>query len=393
MACSVLLPVVLAGIAWADPLTLIENQRAISGENLRAAEQQSWDPGPRGILSLPSPERTMVMKRTLMSALGLSVALAIAFVAFRVPDTDRAEMIAKYTNEHSRFLDTADGRIHYRDQGPRDAPPLLLIHGSNSSLHTWEPTIDELAGRYRIISFDMPGHGLSGPSKSRDYRAGPTIDSTLRVLDAVGVERATWVGSSMGGWIAWRAALDVPDRVAGLVLVDATGAEADVEMNLYLGAQLAETWLGAKLMPYITPVSLVRKSLEQSVAEPSQLNNLTIARYWELLRFPGNRQATVDRASVDREPAAWSRIGSLRTPTLIIWGDQDQIVPLPFAEAFHKAIPRSTLAIMKKTGHLPMEERPVDFARILDDWSRRHCTPCVEGMGKAAMAHNAKKAQ
>lgn len=333
------------------------------------------------------------MKNILMSALGLSVALAVAFVAFRVPDTNRDEMIAKYANEHSRFLDTADGRIHYRDQGPRDAPALLLIHGSNSSLHTWEPTVDELAGRYRVISFDMPGHGLSGPSKSRDYRAGPTIGSALRLLDAVGVERAIWVGSSMGGWIAWRAALDVPDRVAGLVLVDATGAEADAEINLYLGAQLAETRLGAMLMPHITPVSLVRKSLEQSVADPSQVNDLTIARYWELLRFPGNRQATVDRASVDREPAAWSRIGSLRTPTLIIWGDQDQIVPLPFAEAFHKAIPGSTLSIMKKTGHLPMEERPVDFARILDDWSRRNCAPCVEWNGKAALTHAATKVQ
>lgn len=319
------------------------------------------------------------MKWVVTTALALTVALAIALVFFRVADTDPDEMISKYANEHSKFLDTADGRIHYRDQGPRDAPALLLIHGSNSSLHTWEPTVSELAGRYRIISFDMPGHGLSGPSKSRDYRARPTIETALHLLDAAGIERATWVGNSMGGWIAWRAALEAPDRVAGLVLVDATGAEAGIEMKPYLGARLAQSWLGAKLMPHITPVSLVRKSLEQSVADPSQLTDSIITRYWELLRFPGNRQATVDRASVDREPAVWSRIGSLRAPTLIIWGDQDQIVPLPFAEAFRKAIPRSTLTIMKSTGHLPMEERPVDFARILDEWSRGQCTICTEG--------------
>ena len=235
----------------------------------------------------------------------LIVMLAVGFFALRTPDTDRREMIAKYTDDRSKFLDTPDGRIHYRDEGRRDGPVLLLLHGSSSSLHTWEPLVALLADRYRLISFDMPGHGLTGPSKSADYRANALIESATNVLDAAGVERATWVGSSMGGWVAWRAALAVPQRVAGLVLVGAVGAETGEEFKPYIGARVAKTWLGGKLMPSVTPLWLVRKSVTESMADPALVTEALVMRYWELLRLPGNRQAVVDRERTDRESGVW----------------------------------------------------------------------------------------
>ena len=298
----------------------------------------------------------------------LIVMLAVGFFALRTPDTDRREMIAKYTDDRSKFLDTPDGRIHYRDEGRRDGPVLLLLHGSSSSLHTWEPLVALLADRYRLISFDMPGHGLTGPRKSSDYRAKALITSATNVLDAAGVESATWVGSSMGGWVAWRAALAVPQRVAGLVLVGAVGAETGEEFKPYIGARVAKTWLGGKLMPSVTPLWLVRKSVTESMADPALVTDALVMRYWELLRLPGNRQAVVDRERTDREPGVWSDVGSISAPTLLIWGDQDKIVPLSFGKAFESAIEESSLVILANTGHLPMEEEPAETAATIDEW-------------------------
>jgi pimeloyl-ACP methyl ester carboxylesterase len=237
-------------------------------------------------------------------------------------------------------------------------------------LHTWEPVVERLGDRYRLISLDMPGHGLTGPSKSRDYRAKTLIKSATTVLDALGVKRATWVGSSMGGWVAWRAGLSVPERVDGLVLIGAVGAQTDQEFKPYLGARIAKSWLGGKLFPHITPEWMVHASVEESMANPAQVTDAVVARYSELLRLPGNRQAVVDREHTDREDAIWSRIGTLKVPALLIWGSEDRIVPLSFGKAFEKAIKNSTLLVMERTGHLPMEERPDDVAKAIDDWKR-----------------------
>lgn len=300
--------------------------------------------------------------------IALFVVLAISFWALRTPDTNRKEMVAKYSDNRSKFLDTPEGLIHYRDEGLRDGPVMLLLHGSSSSLHTWEPLVRLLEDRYRLISFDMPGHGLTGPSKSANYSAPALVKSATDVLDATGVESATWVGSSMGGWVAWRAGLAVPNRVKGLVLIGAVGAETGQEFKPYLGARIAKTWLGGKVMPAITPIWLVRTSVEESMADPAQVTDALVMRYWELLRLPGNRQAVVDRERIDREPGIWAEIGSLRKPTLLLWGNQDNIVPLAFGKAFESAINGATLVVMDKTGHLPMEERPEDTASTIDGW-------------------------
>jgi pimeloyl-ACP methyl ester carboxylesterase len=225
-----------------------------------------------------------------------------------------------------------------------------------------------LGDRYRLVSFDMPGHGLTGPSKSRDYRAETLVKSATTVLDALGVKNATWVGSSMGGWVAWRAGLSVPERVDGLVLIGSAGAQTGEEFKPYLGARIAKSWLGGKLFPHITPEWMVRASVEESMANPAQVTDAVVARYSELLRLPGNRQAVVDREHTDREDAAWSRIGSLDMPVLLIWGSEDRIIPLAFGKAFEKAIKNSTLLVMDRIGHLPMEERPDDVAKSIGDW-------------------------
>lgn len=309
------------------------------------------------------------MKKTIRIILLLLVLVGAAFFIFRTPDTDRNAMIAKYSNESSRFLDDGNGgKIHYRDQGNKNGPAILLIHGSNSMLQTWEPLVALLGDKYRLISLDLYGHGLTGPNPTGAYDAETNIAEAVRVMDAVGVDRAYWVGNSMGGWLAWRAGLSVPDRVAGLVLIDASGAQVSQKVRPYLGARLARSAIGRILLPEITPRFLVKKSLEENFARPERLTENLVDRYWELLRFPGNRQAAVDRAETPREPGKWSEIGNLKMPVLLLWGERDRVIPVSHARAFAAAIPNSKLITYSDAGHLPMEETPEQVARDIDAW-------------------------
>ena len=309
------------------------------------------------------------MKKTIRIILVLLVLLGAAFLVFRTPDTDRAEMIAKYGNEASRFLDDGHGaKIHYRDEGNKDGPALLLIHGSNSLLQTWEPLVALLGDKYRLISLDLYGHGLTGPNPTGAYDADTNIAVAVRVLDTVGVDKAYWVGNSMGGWLTWRAGLSVPERIAGLVLIDASGAQVEQKGQLYLGARLAQSSVGQMLLPEITPRFLVKSSLEENFAQPERLTEALVDRYWELLRFPGNRQAAVDRAKTPREPEKWAEVGTLKMPVLLLWGEQDKVIPLSHARAFEAAIPGSKLITYADAGHLPMEETPEQVARDIDVW-------------------------
>jgi pimeloyl-ACP methyl ester carboxylesterase len=311
----------------------------------------------------------MNMKKTICILLLLLVLLGAAFFIFRTPDTDRTEMIAKYGNEASRFLDDGHGaKIHYRDEGNKDGPAILLIHGSNSLLQTWEPLVALLGDKYRLISLDLYGHGLTGPNPTGAYDAETNISAAGRVLDTVGVDKAYWVGNSMGGWLTWRAGLSVPERVSGLVLIDASGAQVEQKGQLYLGARLAQSSVGQMLLPEITPRFLVKSSLEENFAQPERLSEQLVDRYWELLRFPGNRQAAVDRAKTPREPGKWAEVGSLNMPVLLLWGEQDKVIPPSHARAFAAAIPGSKLITYADAGHLPMEETPEQVARDIDAW-------------------------
>jgi pimeloyl-ACP methyl ester carboxylesterase len=309
----------------------------------------------------------------------LALLIGVGLLLFRTPDSDAAAMQAKYGGAQAHYVETDQARIHYRDVGPRDASVLLLVHGSNSSLQTWEQTVDALKGQYRLISLDLPGHGITGPNKSRDYSAKAMIGAATAVLDDAKVEKAVWVGNSMGGWVAWRAALDVPARVSGLVLVDASGAVAEPPVKLYLGARLTQSWLGRQLLPILTPRSVVQSSLEQNYADPKRLSEALVTRYWDLARYPGNRQATADRAIADRETAKWNDIGKLSAPTLIIWGKQDRTIPWQHGKAFERAIAGSKMHVIADAGHLPMEEAPKQFVGLLQPWLASQTGPSACG--------------
>jgi pimeloyl-ACP methyl ester carboxylesterase len=194
------------------------------------------------------------------------------------------------------------------------------------------------------------------------------IAAVTTVLDAAGVENAVWVGNSMGGWVAWRGAIDAPERVSGLVLIDAAGAQVEAEAQPYLGARLAQSPIGQAIVPYFMPRWIVKSSLQQNYAHPERLREAQIERYWELLRLPGNRRAVADRANADREAGRWNDVSAITAPTLILWGEADRVIPVAHAHAFAGAIANSSLLIYPDVGHLPMEENAERVSNDIATW-------------------------
>ncbi|MBX9859950.1 MAG: alpha/beta hydrolase [Sphingomonas sp.] len=301
--------------------------------------------------------------RRLFKILGIVVLVLVGvigalLIAFRTPDTDPAAMRAKYGAAPSRFVDLGGGlTVHLRDTGPRDGPVLVLIHGSNASLHTWEPWAARLGNRYRVIRFDLPGHGLTGANPTHHYATADFVDVVERVRAKLGLARFALAGNSMGGGVAWHYALAHPERVAALVLVDSVGQPEPGSQSPPLAFRIARMPIIRNLATVVTPRSLIADGLPQAYANPKLADDTAIDLYWELLRYPGNREATIERFATPSDPATPALLKRLTMPVLILWGAQDHLIPVSSAQWLHANIPGSKLIVYPDTGHIPMEER------------------------------------
>lgn len=301
------------------------------------------------------------------------VALAGAGAYFWTPDTNPAAMRTKYGTPPSQFVDLGSGlTVHLRDEGPRDAPVILLLHGANASLRTWDQWTRVLSTRYRVIRFDQIGHGLTGPNPTSRYDADAFTGTVDAIMTKLGVDKFVIGGNSMGGWVSWEYARRHPDRLNGVLLVDAFGAKPKVEPKLPIGFRIAQTPVLRDAILYFTPRSLIEKSLHQSVSNQSVITPAEVDEYWELLRYPGNRQATIDRAATMRASVRMSAkpsdVRGIKVSTLILWGDEDKLIPVDAATWFNTNISGSKLIIYPKIGHLPMEETPEASARDVMNW-------------------------
>lgn len=325
------------------------------------------------------PRRPLFRRKRVLIPLALLLAILGTFLALRTPDTGRDEMIAKYGGPNAAFAAGPAGqRVHYRDQGKRDGPPIILLHGSNSSLQTWEPLIQRLGGTYRIVTLDLPGHGLTGGTPDKDYGADGMAAAVDVVAAKLGLDHFVLGGNSMGGWVAWRYALAEPERVDALLLIDAGGMplrKGEKAPPSNIGFRLLEYPFGRWLATQITPRALVEQSLRGSVENQAIVDDAMIDRYWELLRFPGNREATILRARMDRQLAVADRVGEIKAPTLILFGKKDRLINPSAAETFHERIAGSDVVLLDNIGHLPMEEAPDATATAISDFLTRRLVP------------------
>ena len=299
--------------------------------------------------------------QALVRAFGVLLMLtALAVTLAHAPDRSVDSLVTRWAPPPSDFMDVKGQLVHYRDDGPRGDPsPLVLIHGTASSLHTWQGWVGSLHARKRVITFDLPGFGLTGPFDGQyprdDYRADNLARFTLDLLDALHVQRFTIGGNSLGGEVAWRVAAMAPSRVDRLILVDATGY-AFVPEHVPVGFQLARVPGLNRISEFLTPRSVVEDSLRDVYGDPSRVTGALVDRYFEMMMREGNRRALNLRMSVIASDLAPDRIKTLKLPTLILWGGKDRLVPPVNAERFHADIAGSQLVVFPALGHVPHEE-------------------------------------
>ena len=272
----------------------------------------------------------------------------------------------KYATSSSKFIEIDKMNVHYRDEGnSTDSIPLVLLHGTGASLHTWEGWVNELKKSHRVITLDLPAYGLTGPNPAGDYTVSFYAEFLHNFLNKIGVNQCIVGGNSLGGYIAWNYALKYPKNAQKLILVDAAGYPMESK-SIPIAFQLASLPLVKHLFKYITPRSILAKSIQNVYGDPSKVTPQLIDRYFELSLRPGNRAAFIDRMSKFRKSGLdknYKRIPSITIPTLIIWGEKDLLIPVSVAECFHNDLPHNNLVLFTDLGHTPMEEDPINTVK------------------------------
>ena len=273
----------------------------------------------------------------------------------------------EYTNEHSQFIEVNEMGVHYRDEG--EGFPIVLIHGTAASLHTWDAWTDELKKTNRVIRMDLPAFGITGPNKNADYSLQAYTDFLNLFIDKLKLEKFHLAGNSLGGNIAWNYTADYPEKVEKLILVDASGLPTNKSQPAIF--KMAKTPILNSLFLYITPRFLIKKNIEEVYEDDSKITDELINRYHKMALRVGNRKAFIDRAKTDFGLDSVENINKLKTimtPTLLIWGAQDLWIPLANGIRMDRILVNSTLKVLENSGHVPMEENPKESLKLMRDF-------------------------
>jgi pimeloyl-ACP methyl ester carboxylesterase len=295
--------------------------------------------------------------------IAIAVTAVVAFViAFWAPDRSVESLSARWAPPPSQWLDVRAIRVHLRDEGPRDDPlPIMLLHGTSSSLHTWDGWAAELSKTRRVIRYDLPGFGLTGPSEHHDYQVQSHAATVRAVMDELKISRVILGGNSLGGHIALVTALQTPERVAKLILVDAAGYPL-APQSIPIGFRLSVSPVFQTIARVTLPRSVVEDSVKNVYGDPSRVTPELVDRYYELTLREGNRQALSERLRWVRGDAVTHQIPLVSMPTLILWGEKDRLIPLEAGKRFARDIKGSELVVFDGLGHVPQEE---DSARTV----------------------------
>jgi pimeloyl-ACP methyl ester carboxylesterase len=310
----------------------------------------------------------MAAKRALRIFGTSSLIAILLLVAWAwTPDLDRAVLEALYAGPPSEFVDAAGARVHVRVSGPSDAPVVVMIHGFGASLHTWEQWAEVLSRTHRVIRYDLTGGGLTGPDPTGDYTDTRAMQVLAALMDHYGAGRASLVGHSIGGRLAWRFAGTYPDRVHQLVLVAPDGFASP---GFEYGKRTAvPAVLG--LMRHFLPKAVLRMNLEPAYGDPSRLSDDVVQRYHDLMRGPGVRDALFKRLeqTILEDPTQF--IAGIRAPTLLVWGESDSMIPVTNAQDYLRRMPDARLVAFPGLGHVPHEESPAPTVVPVRDFLNR----------------------
>lgn len=287
------------------------------------------------------------------------IAANVLFFAYTA-DIPAEELREKYTNQESEFVEIDGMQVHYRDEGK--GMPIVLIHGTAASLHTWDEWTKELKKNYRVIRLDIPAFGLTGPHPMRDYSIGNYATFLDKFLTQLRVDSLYIAGNSLGGNIAWYYAAKHPTKVKKMVLIDPSGYPRTGEMPWIF--KLARTPILNSIIRYFTPKSIVEKNLKEVYFDDGKVTTQLVDRYYDFTLREGNRTAFIDRAKTDMTDDT-DKLKNIVAPTFIIWGNEDIWIPVSDGKRFISDIPTAQLKIMENVGHVPMEEKPLESVQYV----------------------------
>ena len=293
--------------------------------------------------------------RWFLSILGMTCACRAA----PIPASERYPAGTPF-HEQYRIVDGT--RLRLIDSG--SGTPVVFIHGIGASLYSWRHQLTPVVGAgYRVITFDNRGFGFSD-KPAHGYHNADYAHLVVSLLDSLGIASAVLVGHSMGGAIAAEVALAHPDRVRGLVLIDATG--------------YGMRWPGVlKLarLPFLGAVTttfrdrwITGRIVRSTFADPAKVTETDVDQYYAPVADPNYGRALRGVLREFRFDSLGGRLGSLQTPTLILWGDADRWISIGDGSRFARELPRSEFVIVSHAGHNAMEESPEQVNRLLLDF-------------------------
>ena len=295
----------------------------------------------------------------------LALILAINSVVYSDISVD--DLKDEYANQHSKFIEIDGMQVHYRIEG--EGFPIVLIHGTASSLHTWDAWTKELKKTNTIIRMDLPAFGLTGPNKSADYSIKSYTTFLDQFLIQIAIDSFHLAGNSLGGNIAWNYAAEHPNKVDKLILVDASGLPTNKPQPAVF--KMAKTPVVSNLFLYVTPKFFINKNMQEVYADDTKITDDLVSRYHKMALREGNRQAFIDRARMDFKlgsKANIDKLKSIQNSTLLIWGAQDNWIPLDNGKRMDSVMQNSKLVVLENSGHVPMEENPEESVAILKDF-------------------------
>jgi len=304
------------------------------------------------------------IKRFGVGALLAVTVMGAAYGALHwTPDRPLPELASRWATPPSVFVPLDGMAVHVRDEGAStDALPIVLLHGTSSSLHTFDGWAETLSAERRVVRFDLPGFGLTGPQPGGDYSIESYVSFVVGMLDALGIERCVLAGNSLGGHIAWASAVSAPERVAGLVLIDSSGVSV-TPRSVPLGFRLARSNLLRPLFENVLPRGVLQSSVENVYGDPGKVSAELVDRYYDLTLREGNRAALGQRMDQYSPDAMSERLADIAQPTLILWGAKDALIPLEAGQTLSETIPDARLVVFDALGHVPQEEAPAETVR------------------------------
>lgn len=260
-----------------------------------------------------------------------------------------------------KYLNVNGLNIRYKDEGRRTGRTLVLLHGFTSSLETWDGLVEALGKDYRIIRFDLPGHGLTGPDPNSRYSHEDFVRIVHGLISQLKLDKPVLVGNSMGGNTAWRYAATYPQDLSGLILIDASGFSLNG-----LGDEPIPLQPALKNY-FLNPTEFaVNYGLKTQYADAGKISKTRAENILAMMRGNGDAYVKIYKGFTLPDPT--SKLGKIITPTLIIWGEKDSVIPPSHAQLFQKAIPNSEVRMIENSGHVSQEEHPAQTAQIISDF-------------------------